>query len=62
MTDYTYRVRNLDDNGDISLSGTTWLYDIDAVEQTIKTRLNLFSKEYWRDSSEGTPWLKKNPW
>jgi hypothetical protein len=58
MANYTQRVRKLDSNGDISLSGDAWLYDIDAVAQTIKTRLNLFSKEYWRDVSEGTPWIK----
>lgn len=57
MADYTYRVRKLDDDGDISFSGTTWLYDIEAIEQTIKTRLNLISKEYWRNVSDGTPWF-----
>ncbi len=58
MANYKQRVRRLDANGDIIMSGNAWLYDIDAVAQTIKTRLNLFSKEYWRDVSEGTPWLK----
>ena len=59
MADYKYTVRKLDENGDMCLSGSVWLYDIDAVTQTINTRLKLFSKEYWRDVSEGTPWLKE---
>lgn len=56
---HSLRVRALDNNGDIIMSGGAWLYDIDAVAQTIKTRLNLYSREYWRDVSEGTPWIKK---
>lgn len=54
---YKYRTRKLDDNGDFVISGTVWLYDVDAIEQTINTRLKLFSSEYWRDVSDGTPWI-----
>ncbi len=57
MADYKYRTRKLDSNGDIATSGTVWIYDIEAVAQTINTRLNLFAAEYWRDVSEGVPWM-----
>ena len=42
------RVRRLID-GDIATSGVIWLYDRDAVAQTISTRLKLFLGEYFRD-------------
>jgi hypothetical protein len=54
-----YRTRKLDDNGDPVISGTVWLYDIEAIAQTIKQRLKLFAGEYWRDVTDGTPWLGK---
>lgn len=57
-TNYKYRTRKLDENGDIATSGTVWIYDIDAVAQTIETRLRLFAGEFWRDVTEGTPWIE----
>lgn len=57
ITTGKYRTRKLDSNGDPVISGTVWLYDIDAIAQTIQTRLNLFSGEFWRDVTEGTPWI-----
>ena len=52
-----YRTRKLDKNGDPVISGQVWIYDIEAIAQTINTRLNLFSGEFWRDVTEGTPWI-----
>ena len=52
------RVRRLID-GDIATSGVIWLYDRDAVAQTISTRLKLFLGEYFRDIQEGTPWFQQ---
>ena len=52
-----YKTRKLDGNGDFVISGEVWIYDIEAITQTIDTRLKLFSAEYWRDVSEGTPWI-----
>lgn len=52
-----YRTRKLDENGDPVISGQVWIYDIEAIAQTINTRLNLFSGEFWRDVTEGTPWI-----
>ena len=54
-----YRTRRLDDNGDFVISGQVWIFDIEAIAQTISTRLNLFAGEYWRDVSDGTPWIEK---
>lgn len=59
MNDYKFKTRRLDDNGDIMLSGDMWIYDIEAVAQTVQTRLKLFSKEFWRDINEGVPWISK---
>ncbi len=53
------RVRKLDSNGDIVTHGDSWAYDTEAVAQTVKTRLNLFLGEYFRDKTEGMPWLEK---
>lgn len=53
------RVRKLDENGDIATSGTIWLYDREAVAQTIATRLRLFLGEYFRDIQDGTPWFQE---
>lgn len=53
-----YRTRALDSNGDYVTSGSkVWLYDGEAIAQTIITRLKLISTEYWRDANEGTPWF-----
>lgn len=54
-----FRTRKLDSNGDIATSGVVWIYDLEAVAQTIETRLRLFSGEYWRDVTDGTPWIER---
>lgn len=59
MTTKKYRTRRLDENGDPVISGKVWIYDIEAVAQTIDTRLKLFAGEYWRDVTDGTPWIDK---
>lgn len=59
MTTKKYRTRRLDSNGNPVISGKVWIYDIEAVAQTIDTRLKLFSGEYWRDVTDGTPWIDK---
>ena len=59
MTTKKIRTRKLDDNGYFTISGSVWIYDIDAVAQTIDTRLKLFSGEFWRDVTEGTPWIER---
>lgn len=53
------RVRKLNENGDIATSGNIWLYDREAVAQTIKTRLKMFYGEYFRDVLDGTPWFQE---
>ena len=53
------RVRALDENGDIVTSGKSWAYDVEAIAQTVKTRLRLFLGEYFRDISDGMPWFEK---
>lgn len=58
MTTKKYRTRRLDSNGDPVISGKVWIYDIEAVAQTIDTRLKLFAGEYWRDVTDGTPWIE----
>lgn len=59
MTTKKYRTRRLDENGDPVISGKVWIYDVDAVAQTIDTRLKLFAGEYWRDVTDGTPWIDR---
>lgn len=59
-------VRRLLQNGDIATSGVQFLYGIDSTLQTLRTRLNLFYGEYFRDINEGTQWFdvileKSNP-
>lgn len=58
MTTKKYRTRRLDESGDPVISGKVWIYDIEAVAQTIDTRLKLFAGEYWRDVTDGTPWIE----
>ncbi len=53
------RVRRIEESGDIATSGVIWLYDRDAVGQTIQTRLRLFLGEYFRDIQDGTPWFQE---
>jgi hypothetical protein len=52
-------VRRLQDNGDISTSGTQFIADIEEVAQTVRTNLKLFLGEYFRDITIGTPWFQQ---
>lgn len=58
MTTKKYRTRRIDDSGTPAVSGKVWIHDIEAVAQTIDTRLKLFAGEYWRDVTDGTPWIE----
>ena len=49
-------VRLLDDNGDIVTSGRQFTSGAEEIAQTIKTRLQMYLGEYFRDITEGTPW------
>lgn len=51
-------VRRLDENGDIVTSGVQFISERDEIAQTISTRLRLFLGEYFRDSTDGTPWFQ----
>ena len=51
-------VRKLDDNGDIVTSGVQFIRERDEIAQTVKTRLQLFLGEYFRDTMDGTPWFE----
>lgn len=51
-------VRRLDENGDIVTSGIQFISGRDEIAQTIRTRLRLFLGEYFRDSTDGTPWFR----
>lgn len=50
-------VRKLLDSGDIATSGSQFVSGASEVAQTIKTRLQLFLGEYFRDVAEGTDWF-----
>jgi hypothetical protein len=50
-------VRALDENGDIKTSGVQFISGQDEIAQTITTRLKLFSGEYFRNITDGTPWF-----
>ncbi len=53
------RVRKLDQNGDFSFGSNFndfWKDSANGVAQIIKTRLMLFTGEWWLDRSEGMPW------
>lgn len=52
-------VRLLDSNGDIVTSGTIFTGGQSEIEQTIRTRLRLFLAEYFRDTTDGTPWFEQ---
>ena len=52
-------VRKLQGDGDIATQGVQFLYDVDDFMQTLKTRLNLFYGEYFRDINEGTQWYEQ---
>ena len=50
-------VRLLDpETGDIATSGVQFATETVEVAQTVKTRLQLFLGEYFRDITDGTPW------
>ena len=51
-------VRKLDNNGDIVTSGVQFITERDEIAQTVKTRLRLFLGEYFRDTTDGTPWFE----
>jgi hypothetical protein len=55
-------VRRLDEStGDIVTRGRQFITGDNTQEeiaQTIKTRLRLFSGEYFRDVTDGTPWFQ----
>jgi len=51
-------VRRLDATGDIVTSGQQFIDEKIEVSQTITTRLRLFLLEYFRDTSDGTPWFQ----
>lgn len=51
-------VRRIQDDGDIATSGTQFLTDAEEIAQTIKTRLKLFSGEYFRNILDGTAWFE----
>lgn len=52
-------VRRLDPvTGDIVTSGTQFITGREEIAQTIKTRLNLFYGEYFRDITDGTQWFE----
>ena len=44
--------------GGIITSGEQFVFDAEAVAQTIKTRLRLFLGEYFRNIDIGTPWFQ----
>jgi hypothetical protein len=52
-------VRRLDDIGDIATSGDQFISRASEIAQTVKTRLGLFIGEYFRDTSQGTPWFQQ---
>jgi hypothetical protein len=53
------RYRKLDENGDFQFghsSADFWFNQPEAVGQSIKTRLLLFTGEWFLDTTAGTPW------
>lgn len=53
-------VRRLDPvTGDIVTSGSQFLTGAEEIAQTVKTRLNLFLGEAFRDITDGTPWFEQ---
>lgn len=49
-------VRRLDENGDIATQGVQFISGREEVAQTVLTRLRLYLGEYFRDTTDGTPW------
>lgn len=53
-------VRRLDpETGDITTSGQQFLTGAEEIAQTVRTRLQLFLGEYFRDVTDGTPWFEQ---
>src|SRR6516165_3943954 len=53
------RYRKLDQNGDMQFGhgeADFWKDDADAVGQSVKTRLLLFTGEWFLNLADGTPW------
>ncbi|QEE24532.1 hypothetical protein CS053_08470 [Rhodanobacter glycinis] len=53
------RYRKLDENGDYTFGNSSADFYIDepeAVSQAVQTRLELFTGEWFLDTSDGTPW------
>jgi len=53
------RYRKLDANGDMQFghdAADFWKDEVEAVGQSVKTRLLLFTGEWYLDTAEGTPW------
>jgi hypothetical protein len=53
------RYRKLDPNGDMTFghgAGDFWHNQVEAVGQAVKTRLLLFTGEWFLDTTAGTPW------
>ncbi|WJV25926.1 MULTISPECIES: hypothetical protein [Pseudomonas] len=52
-------VRRLDENGDIVTQGQQFIAGREEIAQTVLTRLRLFLGEYFRDTTDGTPWYEQ---
>lgn len=57
-------VRALDPSGDIVTSGVQFLRGYSALEvaQNVRTRLRMYTNEWFLDLSDGTPWLEDGPY
>ncbi|MDD2108953.1 hypothetical protein [Pseudomonas asiatica] len=52
-------VRALDENGDIITRGQQFITGREEIAQTVLTRLRLYLGEYFRDTTDGTPWYEQ---
>lgn len=52
-------VRALDDSGDITTRGQQFISGREEIAQTVLTRLRLYLGEYFRDTTDGTPWYEQ---
>lgn len=52
------QVRRLDKHGDLVTRGRMFQTGREAIAQTVVTRLKLFLGEYFRDTTDGTPWFQ----